>query len=119
METNFNTLRRNLYHIRAKFIPKKPKSLKDIEVAFQNSDTHASYGETNGAVRKPFYRGTKITPNYGFVVFASQNIIESLPQMGTTVRILADGTMQSSKKEFIKQLYIFHVEYKNHVSVFF
>lgn len=103
---------RNLGRIRAGVTPANPTTLADVVNAFENKSTMDKYGKTDNG--KPFYRGTVIEMDFGFSVFASENIIEKLPEFESK-QFFMDGTFRVVPNGCFGQLVVIHAEYKGHV----
>lgn len=64
---------------------------------------------------RPFYRGTVMDEACEFAIFASAELISKLPSIPNK-RYHADGTIRVVPTGCFKQLFVIHLEFKDHVS---
>lgn len=92
-----------------------PRNIAEVIEAFEKSDIMQQYGRSLAG--DVFYIGAKVTDTYGFVVFASMEIVKDMPEMSEK-RICVDGTFGVVPFGDFDQLLVFHVEFQEHVSYY-
>lgn len=108
-------MKRQLIEIKNSSYPKIPKTIKEIQLAFQDENIWERFGMTLDGVHE-LYSGMKIDNSHSFLVFGSQKVIENIctyiPQENR--KLLIDGTFKIVPRLFY-QLIVVCVEFKNDV----
>lgn len=110
---------RQLYRLRDKQYPKKPRTDEEIRAHLKKPETFEEYGKTLDKLH-PLYIDSVIEDGqYAFHVFASITTIEMIK---TNIphdqrKYVMDGTFKITPQQFSKrgQLLIISIEYKNDV----
>lgn len=104
-------------------LPVSPVSCEEIIKAYENEDVKKNYGMTlqNGEdvdklESKPFFKYAHNGKSFSYVVFSSDNIIESIPRIPVQRRkFLLDATFKVCPFGPYNQLLIIHIEHLNEV----
>lgn len=110
-------MERQLYRIRDKEYPNRPKTDEEIRDKLNDPQIFEEYGKTLNNQHQ-FYVGSDINEDFAFHVFASYdtvNLIEKhiVPEQRN---YLMDGTFKIVPSKF-QQLLIISIEYKNDVRI--
>uniref|UniRef100_A0A0K8W4R3 MULE transposase domain-containing protein n=2 Tax=Bactrocera latifrons TaxID=174628 RepID=A0A0K8W4R3_BACLA len=116
-------MRRQLINIKSEALPKAPQNFRDIISIFENPEIRKNYTNSKYDNDLPFYRGTVIEEDFGYSIFVSPTMCNSIMDMptGEPRHYLIDGTFSvvpiSSSNSF-KQLLIFHIAHNEHTFPF-
>lgn len=112
-------IERQLYRIRDKEYPNRPKTDSEIRTTLKSAEIFEEYGKTLNK-QHDFYVDSVVTEDYAFHVFASFAVInmikEHIPPEQRTY--LIDATFKIVPKSRNNQLLIVSIEYKNEVCHF-
>lgn len=113
------SLERQLYRIRDKEYPTRPKTDEDVRATLNDPQIFEEYGKSLNK-QHHFYVGSDIAEKYAFHVFASFDIASFIEKHIPPHQrhYLMDGTFKIVPSKF-QQLLIISIEYKNDVRIFF
>lgn len=109
------SVERQLYRIRDKQYPQRPKTDEEVKNMFKDIAISEQYGSTLNK-QHPFYVDSVIKKHFAFHVFVSFAIIELIKKFIKPGQrnYLVDGTFKIAPRQF-KQLLILSIEYKKQV----
>lgn len=117
---------RNLKKISNSTLPKSPITCEEIIEAYKNQHVKANYGmslqnqtDEDALPSAEFFKTAYKSKGFSYVVFASQNIINSMEQIQPKKRkFLLDATFKVCPYGIYNQLLVIHVEHLSEVSIF-
>lgn len=110
----FNRVKRSLGRLKNKEYPKRPKTLQQVQNAFENPDLFEFCETLDKSGR--IHVVTVITDEYSFCLFASFKTIDFIKENIDQRYYLMDGTFKIVPSQFY-QLLIISIEFKNDVCV--
>lgn len=113
------SVERQLYRIRDKEYPPRPKTDEEIRTSLNDPQIFEEYGKALNKQNR-FYVGSEVNENHAFHVFASFDTVNLIEKhiAEDQRNYLMDGTFKIAPSKF-QQLLIISIEYKNDVSIFF
>lgn len=112
-------IERQLYRIRDKEYPERPKTHANVQAMFENPEIMDEYGQTMNKHSR-FYAGSVVKSLFAFHIWASFATINFIKNHITPDKrnYLLDGTFKiiPSTPKLFSQLLIISIEYKNDVS---
>lgn len=123
---NINKIGRNLKKISNATLPKSPITCEEIIDAYTIESVMANYGMTlqdetdaDALPSSEFYKTAYKNKGFSYVVFASQNIINSIADVSVKKRkFLMDATFKVCPYGIYNQLLVVYVEHLNEVNKF-
>lgn len=112
---DYNKLKRQLIEIKNLKYPKIPKTIKEIERAFEVKSNCERFGMTLNGMHK-LYMGMKTGDSHSFLVFGSQKVMDIINKYipRRNRNLLIDGTFKIIPRQFY-QLVVVCIEFKNDV----
>lgn len=112
-DVQFAKRQRTFQTHRRKGIPNNPKNVEEMRDYFEREEIKAKFGQTKHEIPKKFHHATIITTLFSYVIFASEMVLENLPDI-QCLRI--DGTFKVVPAGPFKQLLVISVDKNDHVS---
>lgn len=116
VDVDLPTMERNLYRCKSLAMPSSPKTARELELLFQNTDTLRTYGFSqfeDGGTPLQFYRSTYVCDDFSYCIFASESVIRNIAANISVERrnYLMDATFKVCPMGEFTQFLIIHVEY--------
>lgn len=123
---SINKIGRNLKKISNGTLPKSPLTCEDIIDAYKKQSVMFNYGmslqnetDADALPSTQFYKTAYKCKGFSYVVFASQNVVNSIEKIHVNKRkFLMDATFKVCPYGIYKQLLVIYVEHLNEVNVF-
>lgn len=113
-----SSIERQLFRLRDKEYPERPKTDEDITLAFHDPEILDDYGQTLNK-QHPFYVDSVVNEAYSFHIFASFATIDLIKEHiePENRNYLLDGTFKIVPRG-LNQLLIISIEFKNDVCIY-
>lgn len=123
---SINKISRNLKKISNGTLPKSPITCEEIIEVYRKESVMANYGmslqnetDADALPSLEFYKTAYKCKGFSYVVFASQNMVNSIKQIRTNKRkFLMDATFKVCPYGSYSQLLVIHIEHLSEVSIF-
>ncbi len=112
-DLQFAKRQRTFQNHQQKGIPKNPKNVEDVKRYFEQEEILSRFGHTKHNIPKKFHYATVVTAMFSYVIFASEMILEKLPDIQ---RLRIDGTFKAVPAGPFKQLLVISIDLHGHVS---
>lgn len=117
VQLDYDKIKRQLLRIKNQANQTVPKTIQEIQTAFEQKDVQAIFGSTLDGKNK-LYFSTLIEDDFSFIVFASEKVMSLIKKFIPIEnrRYLIDGTFKVVPRIFY-QLIVIAIEFENDVSV--